>query len=164
MLSDILRFGDSNGAIFSSDGQHRYLLWRTIGESKSSVLFIGLNPSTADENNNDPTIRRCIGFAREWGYSKLFVANLFAFRATKPANMKNAIDPIGPENDYWLAKASQGADMSVAAWGNHGLWNGRSNAVLQMLADPRCLGRTKQGAPLHPLYVAAGEQLVRIQT
>ena len=81
------------------------------------MLFVGLNPSTADETNDDPTIRRCIAFAREWGYARLHMANLFAFRATEPRDMMNASDPIGPENDKHLLTLANDSILTVAAWG-----------------------------------------------
>src|SRR5690349_51792 len=90
------------GAIFSKDHRYRYLLWRTLDKGSKYLAVIGLNPSTADASVNDPTNRRCIGFARDWGYSRLYVVNLFAFRATKPDVLRAAKDPIGVDNDRWL--------------------------------------------------------------
>jgi hypothetical protein len=145
----------ASGAFFSPDRQHRYLLWRTMGKTGSSVLFIGLNPSTADETANDPTIQRCLGYARDWGCSRLLVANLFSFCATKPEDLKRADFPVGPDNDTWLASASQHADLTVVAWGNNGRWRGRQEEIAPLLVNPQCLGITKLGAPRHPLYVTA---------
>jgi len=142
-----------DGAVFSSDRKMRYLLWRKLSEGKKKLLVIGLNPSTATETENDATIRRCIGFSREWGYGSLVVANLFAYRATKPADMRKAIDPIGRDNDSWLIWASQYADLTLAAWGNDGLWRNRHRDVHPLLVSPQCLGITTRGAPRHPLYV-----------
>lgn len=142
-----------SGALFSPDRVWRYALWRDTGCGKGSMVVVGLNPSTADESANDPTIRRCIGFASSWGFRTLVVANLFAFRATKPPDMRRAVDPVGPENDRWLAHVSQQADLTLAAWGNNGLWNARAASVMSMLRDPKCLGVTKKGAPVHPLYI-----------
>ena len=110
--------------------QYRYALWRTWDDSKPYAMFVGLNPSTADETDDDPTIRRCIVFAKDWGYGGLCMANLFAYRATDPSNMFSAQDPIGPQNDVWLERLAKDAGIVVAAWGNHGGHLGRSKIVL----------------------------------
>jgi hypothetical protein len=149
---------NSSGASFSPDRRHRYLLWRDTGSGHGTALFIGLNPSTAAESVNDPTIRRCITFSRNWGFSRLIVANLFAYRATKPADLRSSNEPIGPLNDQWIEFASRTADLTIAAWGNDGLWLGRHRSVLPLLVRPMCLGMTKQLAPRHPLYVHGGQQ------
>jgi hypothetical protein len=99
----------------------RYALWREWDIFNSDyVMFIGLNPSTADETRDDPTIRRCIGFAQDWGYGAVCMTNLFAYRARDPLVMKSAVDTIGPENDQWLAFCAKEASMIVAAWGVDG--------------------------------------------
>src|SRR5258706_1087839 len=141
------------GAIFSKDRKYRYLLWRKWSECDTFLGVVGLNPSTADEPFDDPTIRRCIGFARDWGYAGLYVLNLFAFRATKPTALRAAIDPVGADNDRWLWTISKNAALIIAAWGNDGLWGTRASIVLPRLSKPYCLGLTKLGAPRHPLYV-----------
>jgi hypothetical protein len=120
-----------------------------------------LNPSTADALLDDPTIRRCIGFARAWGFGALEVVNLFAFRATLPSQLRAALDPVGPRNNRFLRAALGRADAVVAAWGAHGSWGGRDRAVLHLLSggidqpwpSPQCLGLTKHGHPRHPLYL-----------
>jgi hypothetical protein len=126
-------------------------------------MFIGLNPSTADEVNDDPTVRRCIRFARDWGYGGLVMMNAFAYRATDPRVMKAAFAPVGPDNDYWLLEMAkirrrQGA-VIVAAWGNHGIYRNRHQHILNLFQDAgitlHCLGLTKTGQPKHPLYVSA---------
>ena len=131
---------------------YRYSLTREWGRGLA-VLFVGLNPSTADETMDDPTIRRCISFARNWGYARLHMANLFAFRATKPSDMKNAIDPVGPENDRHLLALAEDSVLTVAAWGVHGTFGGRHNAVHRMLPRLHYLRLTKDGHPGHPLYL-----------
>jgi hypothetical protein len=118
-------------------------------------MIIGLNPSTADEKEDDPTIRRCIQFARSWSYGGLCMANLFAFRAAKPADMFAASDPIGPGNDDWLIKLSKSAGVVVAAWGNGGLYLGRAKEVTQFIPDLHCLKMNRTGEPAHPLYLKA---------
>jgi hypothetical protein len=116
-------------------------------------LFVGLNPSTADAHVDDPTIRRCIGFAEAWGYGRLLVGNLFAFRATRPSALLKARDPIGPENDRYLASMADEADIIVAAWGAHGSFIGRDATVRAMLPKLHVLRLTKRGQPGHPLYL-----------
>lgn len=142
-------------ATFSPCHTYRYTLWRSWGDDtpKNFVMFIGLNPSTADAFQDDPTIRRCIGFAQSWGYGALCMANLFAFRATEPADMRAALDPIGPDNDKTLTDLAACASKIVAAWGTHGAHLGRDKQVLALLPDLYCLRQTKQGHPAHPLYL-----------
>lgn len=148
---------ESAGATFSPCKKYRYTLWRKWGAG-DSVMFIGLNPSTADENKNDPTVRRCIGFARAWGYSGLVMMNAFAFRATDPAIMRAQIDPVGKENNAYLLEQSNKSALVVAAWGT--LCN--SSREIEILAlldrDIYCLGITKAERPKHPLYVAGSTQ------
>ena len=139
-------------AILSECRMYRYALWRTWDESKPYALFIGLNPSTADETEDDPTIRRCIGFSRTWGFGGLCMANLFAFRATKPGVMKAAEDPIGPDNDQWIRQLSVDAGVIVAAWGNGGSHLDRSRTIAEMIPNLKCLQLNKSGEPVHPLY------------
>jgi len=115
-------------------------------------MFIGLNPSTADETNNDPTITRCINFAKNWGYGGLCMVNLFAFRATEPRDMMAYDNPIGSDNHDWINKLSKGAGVVVAAWGNDGAHLGQSEKVMQMIPDLMCLKLNKTGEPTHPLY------------
>lgn len=116
-----------------------------------------LNPSTADATADDPTIRRCMGFTRRWGLGELAVVNLFAYRATCRADLMRAREPIGPENNSWIARAVASADRVVLAWGASGSWRRRDERVLAILdamdARPRCLGLTRDGSPRHPLYL-----------
>src|SRR5437588_2477108 len=103
MTTDLLEPACSRGsAVFSPDGRYRYLLTRRLGRSRRVATFIMLNPSTADAINNDPTIRKCVGFARRWGCGLLQVVNLFALRATEPRVLRAAADPVGPENSRWI--------------------------------------------------------------
>lgn len=143
------------GALFSPCRKYRYALFRAWEPAKGFVMFVGLNPSTADETVDDPTIRRCIAFAQAWGYGGLCMANLFAFRATEPADMKKAPDPVGPENDGYLQSLSLAADVVVAAWGVHGTHRGRDTQVRAMLPNLHYLRLTKDGHPGHPLYLPA---------
>lgn len=140
--------------IFSPDRKYRYALWREWDMFNSDyALFIGLNPSTADETNDDPTIRRCIGFAKAWGCGALCMVNIFAFRATDPFDMMDCGDPVGPENDKHLFELSQKAAIRIAAWGVHGKHLGRGETIKTMLPFLHCLGLTKDGFPKHPLYL-----------
>ncbi len=131
---------------------YRYWLERSWGEGKT-VLFIGLNPSTADATRDDPTIRRCVGFARDWGYHRLVMANLFAFRSKDPRKLIEESDPIGPLNQHYLTLAIQQSDLVVAAWGAKGTFLDQDKAVLEMIEMPHCLGTTSAGMPRHPLYM-----------
>jgi hypothetical protein len=112
-----------------------------------------LNPSTADETTDDPTIRRCIGFAKVWGFGSLAVGNLFALRTPKPGDLRTCVEPIGVGNDDWLIRLNEASALTVAAWGNHGEFLDRSNSVRSILPDLRVLRLTKHGEPQHPLYV-----------
>jgi len=119
-------------------------------------MFIGLNPSTADETTDDPTIRRCIGYARDWGYAGLSMLNLFAFRATSPEDMKAAEDPVGPDNDCALTDMAEFAEVIIAAWGAHGTHLGRDKKVRKIIPNLHYLKMTKGGFPCHPLYLPKG--------
>jgi hypothetical protein len=116
-------------------------------------MFIGLNPSTADETKDDPTIRRCISFAQAWGYGGLCMTNLFAYRATHPIVLREVVDSIGADNDKWLRKASKNAAILIAAWGTQGSLGKRDDAVRKMLSPLHTLRLTKDGYPEHPLYL-----------
>ena len=151
-------------AWFSVDGKYRYLLTREFGGS-STCLFVMLNPSTADEVVDDPTIRRCIGFAWREGFGRLEIVNLYGFRATEPGVLFEAEDPVGSENDLTVEEALKRADLVIAAWGNHGGHvPGRMGRVVDMLRisgqKSMCFGFTKQNQPRHPLYLASGVELV----
>ena len=147
----------TRAAIFDESGQFRYSLLRRWSGGKGRVAMILLNPSTADATRDDPTLRRCIGFARRWGFASLEVVNLFAYRATRPQQLRQAADPVGPENDGHLARAVGNAGVGVAAWGVHGALAGRNEKVLKMLSELGlsllCLGLTKAGHPRHTLYL-----------
>jgi|TARA_B110000971_G_scaffold121074_1_gene124015 hypothetical protein len=142
-------------AIFSPCRRYRYALWRTWDQNKPSVLFIGLNPSTADETNDDPTLTRCINYAKYWGYGSVCIANIFAYRATKPKELFARKRIIGKENNHWLFKLANDADLVIAAWGNHGQYKNRSSHVKLMFKQLHCLKLTKKGEPAHPLYLRA---------
>ena len=144
-----------SGAVFSDCRKFRYALWRMWDEDKPLVMIIGLNPSTADEKVNDPTITRCISFARSWGFGGVCVTNLFGFRATSPTRLKVHHDPIGKENDAWVHEMAKEAAITVAAWGNHGKLLNRSLEILPSLDQLHCIKMNKSGEPAHPLYLKA---------
>ncbi|MFT4928999.1 MAG: hypothetical protein ACI8WB_005125 [Phenylobacterium sp.] len=144
-----------NTAKLSRCRQYRYALWRTWDDSKPYVMFVGLNPSTADEKFDDPTLTRCINYAKSWGFGGVCMANLFAFRATDPAVMKLADNPVGSQNNKWLKKLASEAGLVVAAWGNDGVYLGRSKKVRARLPNLHCLKINKSGEPAHPLYQKA---------
>lgn len=148
-------------AEFSRCRQYRYSLTRFWNESLPILPIIGLNPSTADEITDDPTIRRCIGFARSWGYGCIVMLNLFALRATDPKVMKAHPAPIGDANDDHLMIWTRGRRV-LCAWGANGSFMNRDRAVLDLLADRDlvCLGTTKAGHPKHPLYIRGDTQPV----
>jgi hypothetical protein len=142
------------GAVVSRCQRYRYKLTRSWDDKLPVVAFVGLNPSTADAHIDDPTVRRCVGFARDWGYGTLILVNLFALRSTDPCRLYAAAGPIGPENDRWLRLAEESADVVVAAWGVHGDLHGRGREVRLLFRTLMCLGRTREGHPRHPLYLS----------
>ena len=139
-------------------GNYRYLLWR-LPKTRANVLGMGmLNPSTADERADDATIARCRRIAAQSGFANLLVWNLFAYRATAPAELKRASEPVGRENDPAIALALGLSLRTILAWGNHASHQGRGEHVLAhcLAAVPlAALGLTKQGQPRHPLYLSA---------
>lgn len=146
-------------ARFSHCRRYRYALWRRWAPGPQ-VLFIMLNPAAADEVRDDPTVRRCLGFARAWGYGGLAVANLFARRCASGAELARlaAALPeglIGAGNDRWVLRLYAESQLAVAAWGNRGRLLGRSRAVRALAPELQCLGVTRLGEPRHPLYVSA---------
>jgi hypothetical protein len=144
-----------SNAHFSDDRNYRYALCRTWDEKGLRVLFIGLNPSTADETTDDPTVTRCMRFAKDWGFGGLNVGNLFAFRVPEPAAMKKAADPVGPENDLWLRAMARRAALIVACWGNDGRFLSRAATVRAWLPPLHGLDNNESGEPSHVLYLPA---------
>ena len=131
---------------------YRYWLRRIWSRKLPQCTFIGLNPSTADGASDDPTLRRCVNFAKSWGFGSLLLVNLFAMRATHPKMLRQAIDPIGPRNDLWLKRAVNESSIVIAAWGNGGDFCQRQSQVIPSLGKLHCLGTTAKGMPRHPLY------------
>jgi hypothetical protein len=174
-------------------GPYRYLLWREWRDLASpcprdhwwwwdaydgaghqlggplSVVFVMLNPSTADSRLDDPTIRRCVDFAKRWQYQRIDVVNLFAYRATRPQvilGMDHTVDIVGPRNQDFVERALDQAGLIVCAWGNHGTHLGQDQTMMGWIQGASnlplmCLGRTRSGQPKHPLYVPAEKKLER---
>lgn len=148
-----------SGALFSSCRTWRYRLWRRVGGpgSRGTCLWVMMNPSTADEITNDPTIARTLDYSRRWGFLRSEVCNAFAFRSTNPKGLERTPDPVGPDNERHVRQAAAEADLIVVAWGVAGLLHGQGKRVERWLRDYtlHCLGTTKAGFPKHPLYLPA---------
>lgn len=167
-------------ARISDDGRYRYRLVRRWADGGSTCAWIMLNPSTADASIDDPTIRKCVSFAKRWGHSAIEVVNLFAFRATDPGDLPCVHSiAVGPDNDERIGETLWNCHAIVCAWGTHGATpHADGNAlrrrdldVLQLiraerdplLVEPMCLGTNKNGTPKHPLYVALATPLVAFE-
>jgi hypothetical protein len=149
--ADILR-----GASFSAGRDYRYSLFRRWGNADRMVNFIMLNPSTADEYTNDPTVERCEVRARSMGYGGLVVTNIFAWRSTDPRVLKTLPDPIGPDNDAAILDHASRAALVICAWGKDGALLGRGASVKRLLRDfdlHALRVSEKTGEPWHPLYL-----------
>ena len=169
-------------AVFSPCGGYRWWLQRTWQPERPTLVFVGLNPSCADGQRDDPTLRRLVAYGRRWGFGRLEVINLFGAVATTPAALKRLADPVGTDNEAWIrrcliglgpwrseaipARESAGADpvgplgsLLWLGWGNGGVWRGRDRALLALVAEfavqPFALRCTASGQPRHPLYSPA---------
>lgn len=146
-------------ATFDRSRRYRYRLSRVWDARLPRCCFIMLNPSTADAHRLDPTIRRCVGFARGWGHGAVEVVNVFALRATHPEELRRAADPVGPGCDTALLAGARAASSVIAAWGTAAALGDRADGVRRLLADagiePSVLRLTRAGAPGHPLYLRA---------
>ena len=145
-------------ARFSECGRYRYDLRREWLVGEGAACFVMLNPSTADEQHDDPTVVKCIRYAMGWGYRELHVLNLFALRSTDPKALYRADDPVGPENDDTFRRVLPRCRAVVCAWGNHGVLHGQYLAALAIMREhcrPQALAITKEGHPQHPLYLRA---------
>ena len=147
------------------DNGYRYLLTREWDDHSPPMVFVMLNPSTADATQDDATITRCRLRAQRTGHGHLYVVNLFALRATDPHKLTKHPDPVGPVNDYWITDTCTHTGATVvAAWGSHVMAVERGAAVLRMLGERgvrlHCLGLTNSGAPRHPLYIRSGQPLL----
>lgn len=143
-------------AHLSEDGTYRYWLFRMWNNSYPILGFVMLNPSTADALEDDPTIRRCIGYARALGFGSLEVVNLYAYRSTDPDHLKRVAAPVGPDNDAWIVQIAEKADVCIAAWGAKASHQ-RQWEVKKLFADADrilwCLDINANGSPKHPLYL-----------
>ena len=153
-LVTLLAAGASGRTVLSPCRRYRYALWRSWIGGDGYALFVGLNPSTADERVDDRTIVRCMTYAKSWGFEALCMINLFAFRATEPREMKMARDPVGPHNDRIVEALAREAGVVVAAWGCDGTYLERDRTVLALLPRPvHCLKLNGDGSPGHALYL-----------
>ena len=149
-------------AVYSDCEAYRYSLTRVWDPAGRRVLFVMLNPSTATEVQNDPTVERCERRARALGFGAFRVTNIFAFRETDPRLLRRAAEPVGPDNDAALLEGAAWADQVIAGWGAHGEHLDRGRAVEALLRGAGAplfhLGLTKAGHPRHPLYIAYAQQ------
>lgn len=154
-----------SGAVFDQHRAYRFVLWRFWNDAPR-VLFIGLNPSTADEYDDDPTLRRCLQFAEEWGYGGLYLCNLFSYRATYPLTLDRA-ESLHAANIPAITMTIKLVVLTVVAWGD-GLEicdQGKVVAghIADLVAPAMCFGYTKKGNPKHPLYLPADAELIEFQ-
>lgn len=169
MIPDL--FTPPSSARLSKCGRYRYNLTRSWATGPSA-LFVMLNPSTATVDIDDPTIRKCVGFARRLGYSGIEVVNLFAVRSTDPAGVLAVADPVGPDNDSAITDALDRCPLVICAWGAHAtgmlkrVGPVRIEEVLRLLRRnhvPCCLGKSADGSPRHPLMLPYSAQLVSFE-
>ena len=166
------------GAIISDCGKYRYSLWRSFpqnyiicddlpGGLSGKLVWIMLNPSTADYRKDDQTIKKCLGFTAGFGYQTMEVVNLFAYRATNPKEMLKQADPIGSENDFHIRRAITQAGLVICAWGPKGTHRFQSQKVLRVLRKqkikPMALIKTQSGEPGHPLMLAYSTELIPME-
>ncbi len=160
--------------MFSPCGHYRWWLERRWDPQRPALLFIGLNPSRADGQRDDPTLRRLQGFARAWGFGGIEVLNLFAWISATPVALRRCADPVGAENDHWLDQRLRALSAEAAVWlgwGNGGVWRGRDQQVLALIGRVLppvggppllALGLTASGQPRHPLYAPGDAQPLRL--
>ncbi|MGV8985066.1 MAG: DUF1643 domain-containing protein [Cypionkella sp.] len=165
MITKAHQKGDAASlAVYSADEAYRYRLERVWDAGRPRALFVMLNPSTATETQNDPTVERCERRSRALGFGSFAVGNIFAFRATDPKVMRAAADPVGPGNDAAILAMAAEADRIICAWGTHGAHLGRGAAAERLLRVTGLplfhLGLSKAGAPKHPLYIGYETQPV----
>jgi hypothetical protein len=141
-------------AQFSDDRKYRYALYREWDQNKPLVMFIGLNPSTANETESDPTIRRVIRFAKDWGYGGLYMMNLFALVSPDPTVLIGAVDAVA-DNDYYLQMKAVECEMICFVWGAFPEAKQRAAYIASRFKGAYCMGKTKDGHPKHPLYLPA---------
>lgn len=150
-------FTGRSGAVFDPDRKYRYCLWRVWDETKPLVMFIGLNPSKANEVDLDPTVTRVKGFAKKWGYGGFYMMNLYGIVGSNPKILITDPDPLG-DNDRWLDIIAAKCERIIFAWGVFRQAKERRKEVAARFPGAYCLKKTKDGHPWHPLYVAANTQ------
>lgn len=162
-----LSIGMASGAQFSGDMKYRIGLWRAWDLSLPRILFVMLNPSTADANANDPSVERCQRRAIRLGFGSLFVCNIFAWRSTDPMELYKVKRPIGEGNDFEISRYCFKSDLVVCAWGIHGNLKGRGKRVLDLIRSqkkiPHALKINKDGTPAHPLYLPYSLKPIRME-
>jgi hypothetical protein len=148
----------SSGAVI--DGPYRYSLWREWDPQCPRLLWVLLNPSTADASSDDPTLRRRLAFTHSWSFGSLEMVNLYAWRSSTPRELARIENPVGDENDRYIREAAMRAAKIVVAWGAHRTLHGRDSAVITQFCQPLwCLGTTREGHPRHPLYTKGNTAL-----
>ncbi len=165
MSGQLMLWGkEASGAEISTCRRYRYRLWRRFGDGPA-LCVIGLNPSTADETVDDPTVVRCVRRARSWGYGALVLVNLFAWRATDPLDLAVVDDPVGPEGNRAIIAEAADCGGALCAWGTHGRLRGRGAEVeglLRRMGAPLYVLRLNgDGSPAHPLYLPYSLRPVR---
>ncbi|MDH5798554.1 MAG: DUF1643 domain-containing protein [Paracoccaceae bacterium] len=163
MITRRFQKGDADSvAVYSSCEKYRYALTRAWDEGGKRVHFIMLNPSTATEFQNDPTVERCERRARALGFGSFRVTNIFAWRDTDPRKMRAAADPVGPDNDRHILEGCHWSEQIICAWGTHGDYMRRGFNVEQLLRGAGFqlfhLGLSKAGHPKHPLYISYSQK------
>jgi len=154
-----------NDCIFSEDRKYRYVLRHIFNSyNENQIAWIGLNPSTADEKQLDPTLRRIKGFSEIYGFGQFYMLNLFALRSTDPSELYKDDSPIGPDNDKWLVEITSKTNVTVCCWGSTGTFMDRGIKVLQLLNQDKLyhLTLTNNNQPIHPLYVSYEEGIKKI--
>ncbi len=168
-MSNLYVTNNGRGALVSEDGRYRYRLWRLWDELTPVMVWVMLNPSTADADVDDPTIRKCIGFAKAHHYGGIIVVNLFAWRATNPKELPHIADPVGPDNDTHILWACTAPLMLsvVAGWGANKFAAKRAGRVMVLIQggarrDIKCFRRSAHGTPWHPLYLPYSSEMVAL--
>jgi hypothetical protein len=151
-MSDLFQ---DNGAEFSDERKYRYCLWRIWDKSKPLIAFVGLNPSTASESKDDPTIRRVKRFASDWGYGGVYMLNLFPYVTAYPEELERIWVTMDGDNLAWIKKISDKCDKIIFAWGNFPEAQVRGKEIAQMIPNAYALAINRNGSPKHPLYVKA---------
>lgn len=152
-----------SGALFDRTRRYRYHLWRRWDSSRPGVCFVMLNPSTADDVHNDPTIGRCVRFAQKWGFGSIDVVNIFAYRSTDSSVLMRVADPVGARNNHVILDVVSKHERAVLAWGNHGALNDRGRQVVRLIqgkGELLCFGMTMHRQPKHPLYLRNDSKLL----